>query len=197
MLYRACLDLPSAACPPPARLPTPEWRCMAWPVPKPIREPGAALLACSRLVRHTAYPSDVGGAEQCSPQSPHTLVFAHASATTGMGRCANVCLVDSLPGVKRSIGWTEECVGVRSVCVRSPRPHAATQCNTVDQSATRCSITIPRSAGTSTSSASGRSFRFCTKPTPLQSCSCSTVQVQLQVELGGKLLRGSGSNGAL
>ena len=66
VLYRACLDLPSAACPPPARPPTPEWRGLAWPAPKPIRKPGAALLACSRLVRRTAYPSDVGGAEQSS-----------------------------------------------------------------------------------------------------------------------------------
>ena len=61
VLCRACLDLPPAAYPPPARLPTPEWRGMAWPVPKPIRKPGAALLACSRLVRRTAYPSDVEG----------------------------------------------------------------------------------------------------------------------------------------
>jgi hypothetical protein len=45
---RACLDLPSAACPPPARPPTPEWRGLAWPAPKPMRKPGAALLACSR-----------------------------------------------------------------------------------------------------------------------------------------------------
>jgi hypothetical protein len=88
---------------------------MAWPVPKPIRKPGAALLACSRLIRRTAYPSDVGGAEQRSRQSPHTLVFAHASATTGMGLCANVCRVCGLlaRGVKRSIGSTEECVGMR------------------------------------------------------------------------------------
>ena len=27
--------------------------------------------------------------------------------------CANVCRVRGLPGVRRSIGWTEECVGVR------------------------------------------------------------------------------------
>ena len=63
VLYRACLDLPSAAlsCPLlPSRPPTPEWRGVAWPEAKPIRKPGAALLACSRLVRHTAYPSDVG-----------------------------------------------------------------------------------------------------------------------------------------
>jgi hypothetical protein len=66
VLYRACLDLPSAACPPPTRPPTPEWRGVAWPAPKPIRKPGAALLACSRLVRRTAYPSDLGGAEQSS-----------------------------------------------------------------------------------------------------------------------------------
>jgi hypothetical protein len=30
-----------------------------------------------------------------------------------MSLCGNVCRVRSLPGVKRSIGWTEECVGVR------------------------------------------------------------------------------------
>ena len=44
VFYRACLDLPSAACPPPSRLPTPEWRGMGWRAPKPIRKPGAALL---------------------------------------------------------------------------------------------------------------------------------------------------------
>jgi hypothetical protein len=67
---RACLDLPSAACLPPARAPTPEWRGMAWPAPKLIRKPGAALLACSRLIRRTAYPADVGGAEQRSRHWP-------------------------------------------------------------------------------------------------------------------------------
>jgi hypothetical protein len=66
VLCGACLDLPSAACLQPARPPTPEWRGMAGPAPKPIRKPGAALLACSRLIRRTAYPSDVGGAEQRS-----------------------------------------------------------------------------------------------------------------------------------
>ncbi len=68
----AWLDLPSAACPLPARPPTPEWRGMAGPAPKlpVIRKPGAALLACSRLIRRTAYPSDVGGAEQRSRHWP-------------------------------------------------------------------------------------------------------------------------------
>jgi hypothetical protein len=73
---RALPSLPRLAvcCPParpPARPPTPEWRGVAWPVPKLIRKPGAALLACSRLARHTAYPSDVGGAEKRCRQSPH------------------------------------------------------------------------------------------------------------------------------
>jgi hypothetical protein len=69
---RACLDLPSAACPLPARPPTPEWRGMAGPAPKlpVIRKPGAALLACSRLIRRTAFRSDVGGAEQRSRHWP-------------------------------------------------------------------------------------------------------------------------------
>ena len=61
VFYRACFDLPPAVCPPPTRRLTPEWRGMAWPVPKLIRKPGAALLACSWLVRRTAYPSDVEG----------------------------------------------------------------------------------------------------------------------------------------
>jgi hypothetical protein len=98
VLCRACLDLPSAACPPPARLPTPERRGMAWPELTPIRKPGAALLACSRLVRHTAYPSDIGGAGQRSRQSPRTLVSAHASARTGMSLCGNVCRVRACQG---------------------------------------------------------------------------------------------------
>ena len=66
---RALPSLPRLAVrclPPLARLPITKWRGMGWPAPKPIRKPGAALLACSRLVRRTAYPSDVGGAEQSS-----------------------------------------------------------------------------------------------------------------------------------
>jgi len=62
------------------------------------------------------------------------LVFAHASATTGMGRCANVCRVRGPPGVKRSIGWTEECVGVR--CVFG-LPSA--RCNAVQHRRAACS----------------------------------------------------------
>ena len=92
VLSRACLDLPSIACPPPARSParppTPKWRGVAWPAPKPIRKPSAALLACSRLVRRTAHPSDVGGAEQRSRQSPHTLAPGPAWVCVGMGMCA-------------------------------------------------------------------------------------------------------------
>ncbi len=119
VLYRACLDLPRLAvrCLPPARSPArplaPEWCGLAWPVPKPIRKPGTALLACSRLIRRIAYPSDVGGAERRSRQPPHTIVFAHSSARTGPGLCGNVCGSAACRGLKRSIGWTEECVGVR------------------------------------------------------------------------------------
>jgi hypothetical protein len=47
VLYRACLDLPSAAlsCPLlPSRPPTPEWRCMPRPEAKPIRTPARPCL---------------------------------------------------------------------------------------------------------------------------------------------------------
>jgi hypothetical protein len=44
---RACLDLPSAACPVPVRPPTPEWRGMAWPAPKLIRK---LALPCLRAL---------------------------------------------------------------------------------------------------------------------------------------------------
>ena len=79
-----------------------------------------------------------------------------------------------LPGVKQALDRLDRRVRRRAVCNLSPRLHVATQCSTVDQSATRCSSTTPRSAGTSPSSASGRSCRFCTKSTPSRSCSGST-----------------------
>ena len=72
VLYRAFLDLPSTVCPLSAPPSTPNWRGVAWPAPKLLRKPFVAMLACSRLVRHTANRSDVGGAEQRSRQSPHT-----------------------------------------------------------------------------------------------------------------------------
>ncbi len=66
-LASTCRPLPA---PRPLARPLPNGMGMAWPVPKPIRKPGAALLACSRLIRRTAYPSDVGGAEQRSRHRP-------------------------------------------------------------------------------------------------------------------------------
>ena len=137
-----------------------------------------ALLACSRLARHTAYPSDVGGAEKRCRQSPHSSGLAHASARTGMGLCEGV------PGERpawgkasaRSAGpKSASACGVQSLsastrcnAVQHPVQHRRPDCNALQRIATL------RTAGASTSSASGRSFRFCTKSTPSRSCSGST-----------------------
>jgi hypothetical protein len=60
-----------------------------------------------------------------------------------MGLCGNVCRVRGLPGVKRSIGWTEDCAGVR--CAFGLRVHtlqlSATPSNRVQR--------VPAQYGTS------------------------------------------------
>jgi hypothetical protein len=133
VLYRACLDLPSAACPP--SRPSAHSR-MAWPgLASTEADPEARRGPCLRALAWSdtppTLPTSRGRAEQRSRQSPHTLVLAHASARTGMGLCGNVCRVRGLPGVKldRLYRRVRRC----AVCVRSPRLYVATQCNTVDQ----------------------------------------------------------------
>ena len=67
---------------------------VAWPVHLQKHRsrsgsPTRPCLRCSRLVHHTVYPSDVGGAEQRGRQSPHTAVFAGGaiSAATAERQC--------------------------------------------------------------------------------------------------------------
>ena len=57
------------------------------------------------------------------------------------------CVPGARPAGGEALDRLDRRVRRRAVCVRSPRPHVATQCNAFDQSASRCSSTTPRSAG--------------------------------------------------